>query len=183
MTARIAPATAPFPADIQAWLDKTTPPGQPPMALFTTLAREPRLFHKFFGASLLERARLTVRQREIVIHRTTALCQAEYEWGVHATIFAGRAELDAAQLHSTVHGGPDDACWTDDERVLLRFCDALHRDCALDDALWADLHALHGDEAVLELLMVAGFYRTVAYLARALKLPLEPGTARFPAAA
>jgi hypothetical protein len=28
--------------------------------------------------------------------------------------------------------------------------------------------------------MLAGFYRTVAYLANGLALPLEPGAARFP---
>ena len=48
MTARISPATAPFPDDVQAWLDRTMPPGKPPLVLFTTLARDPRLFGKFF---------------------------------------------------------------------------------------------------------------------------------------
>jgi hypothetical protein len=70
MTARIAPAPAPYAPDIQAWLDRTMPPGQPPLVLFTTLARDPRLFTKFFSAGLLDRGHLTLRQREIVIHRT-----------------------------------------------------------------------------------------------------------------
>lgn len=180
MTARIAPAIAPFAPDIQAALDKIMPPGQPPLVLFTTLARDPRLFGKFFGGSLLDRGRLSLRQRELVIHRTTALCRSEYEWGVHAAAFAPRAGLDAAQLASTVHGGPDDACWSDDDRVLLRLCDALHRDCTVDDSLWQALHARFGDEAVLELLLVAGFYRTVSYLTNALQLPLEQAALRFP---
>ena len=37
------------------------------------------------------------------------------------------------------------------------------------------------EEAVLELLLLAGFYRTVSYLTNALRLPLEPYAARFPA--
>lgn len=180
MGARIAPAAEPFPAEIQGWLDKTMPPGKPPLVLFTTLARDPRLFQKFFSAGLLDRGHLTLRQREIVIHRTTALCRSEYEWGVHAAIFAGRAGLDAPQLRSTVSGGPDDACWSAPDRVLLRLCDALHRDCTVDDALWADLRRDFNEEAVLELLMLAGFYRTVSYLTNALRLPLETGAARFP---
>ena len=180
MAARIAPAEAPFPADIQAALDKIMPPGQPPLVLFTTLARDPRLFGKFFNASLLDRGRLSLRQRELVIHRTTALCRSEYEWGVHAMAFAARAGLDAAQLASTVSGGPDDVCWSDDDRVVLRLCDALHLGCTVDDTLWQALHAQFSDEAVIELLMVAGFYRTVSYLTNALQLPLEPGATRFP---
>ena len=34
---------------------------------------------------------------------------------------------------------------------------------------------------MLELLLLAGFYRTVSYLTNALRLPLEPYAARFPA--
>ncbi len=179
MTPRIAPATAPFPAEIQAALDKIMPPGMPPLVLFTTLARDPRLFGKFFAGSLLDRGQLTLRQREIVIHRTTALCGSEYEWGVHAAIFAERAPLTAHQLASTVAGGPDDACWSDEDRVLLRMCDALHRACTLDDTTWTALHERFSDEAVLELLMLAGFYRTVSYLTNALRLPLEASATRF----
>jgi len=180
MTARIAPAPPPYAPDIQAWLDRTMPPGQPPLALFTTLARDPRLFTKFFSAGLLDRGHLTLRQREIVIHRTTALCGSEYEWGVHVAIFAARVGFDAACLRSLAKGGLEDAHWADDERALLRLCDALHRECTLDDALWQELKRHFSDEAVLELLMLAGFYRTVSYLTNALKLPHEPGAAYFP---
>ena len=180
MTARIAPASAPYAPDIQAWLDRTMPPGQPPLVLFTTLARDPRLFTKFFSAGLLDRGHLTLRQREIVIHRTTALCGSEYEWGVHVALFAARVGFDAEQLRSLATGNADDAPWADDERALLRLCDALHRDCTLDDTLWHALKQHFSDEAVLELLMLAGFYRTVSYLTNALQLPHEPGAARFP---
>jgi len=181
-TARVAPAQPPFPADVQTWLDRTMPPGQPPLVLFTTLARDPRLFGKFFSAGLLDRGHLTLRQREVVIHRTTALNRSEYEWGVHVAIFAARVQLTPEQLHSTVHGSADDACWSDDDRLLLRFCDALHTSSTLDDALWQALRARFSEEAMLELLLLAGFYRTVSYLTNALKVPLEVNGARFPAA-
>ena len=180
--ARIAPATPPFPAQVQGWLDRTMPPGQPPLVLFTTLARDPRLFNKFFSAGLLDRGHLTLRQREVVIHRTTALCGSQYEWGVHVAIFAERVKLTPEQVRSTVHGGADDACWSDDDRLLIRLCDALHRDCTIDDALWHALHGRFSEQALLELLMLAGFYRTVSYLTNALRLPSEPGAARFPPA-
>jgi alkylhydroperoxidase family enzyme len=182
MNARIAPAQAPFPSDIQAAFDKIMPPGQPPLALFTTLAREPRLFAKFFAASLLDRGHLSLRQRELVIDRTTALCRSEYEWGVHVAIFAPKAGIDAAQQASLVHGSPEDACWSDDDRLLLRLCDTLHHEASVDDALWQLLAVRFSEGALIELLMVAGFYRTVSYLTNALRLPLEPAAARFPEA-
>ena len=179
MDARIAPARPPFPADTQAWLERTMPPGKPPLRLFTTLARDPRLFGKFFAAGLLDRGHLTLRQREIVIDRTTALCRSEYEWGVHVAIFGARVGFTPEQIRSLVQGGPEDACWVPEERRLLQLCDALHRDCDLDDALWQALRADYSEEALLELLMLAGFYRTVSIFTNALRLPLEPDAARF----
>jgi alkylhydroperoxidase family enzyme len=181
-TARIAPAQPPFPADVQGWLDRTMPAGQPPLVLFSTLARDQRLFGKFFSAGLLDRGHLTLRQRELVIHRTTALNRSEYEWGVHVAVFAARVQLTPQQLHSTVHGNPDDACWSDEDRLLLRFCDALQTRSTLDDLLWSQLRERFSEEAMLELLLLAGFYRTVSYLTNALKLPLEANGARFPPA-
>jgi alkylhydroperoxidase family enzyme len=178
--ARIAPAQPPFAAEVQAALDRTMPPGMPPLVLFTTLARDARLFGKFFAGGLLDRGHLTLRQRELVIHRTTALNRSEYEWGVHVALFAARVHLTPPQLHSTVHGGADDACWSDEDRLLLRLCDALHASSSLDDALWAALRERFSEEAMLELLLLAGFYRTVSYLTNALQLPLEANAARFP---
>jgi len=183
LPARIAPAQPPFEPDVQAWLDRTMPSGQRPLVLFTTLARDTRLFVKFFSAGLLDRGHLTLRQREVVIHRTTALCGSEYEWGVHVSIFAERVKLTREQLHATVHGNADAACWSDEDRLLIRLCDALHTGCTLDDALWQALRERFSEEAMLELLMLAGFYRTVGYLTNALRLPLEPKAARFPPAA
>jgi alkylhydroperoxidase family enzyme len=176
---RIAPAEAPYPPEVQARLDALMPPGVAPLLLFRVLARDQRLFQRFMGAGLLDKGHLTLRQREIVIHRVTARCGSEYEWGVHAAVFARRAELDAAQLSSTVHGGPGDACWTAEDALLIRFCDALHAECALDDALWGELHATFSEEAILELLLLAGFYRTVSYLTNALRLPPETFGARW----
>jgi alkylhydroperoxidase family enzyme len=180
-TARIDPANAPYAAEVQARFDALMPPGVEPLVLFRTLARDQRLFQRFMGGGLLDRGHLTLRQREIVIHRVTAQNGSEYEWGVHVAFFAKRASLDAAQLRSTVHGGADDACWSAEDRLLLRFCDSLHGTSNIDDALWTDIRALFSEEATLELLLLAGFYRTVSYLTNSLRLPLEPFAARFPA--
>src|SRR5208282_5338550 len=62
MNPRMAPATAPFSAVIESWLERTMPPGAAPLSLFTTLARDERLFVKFFSGGLLDRGHLTLRQ-------------------------------------------------------------------------------------------------------------------------
>ncbi|WP_088954113.1 carboxymuconolactone decarboxylase family protein [Variovorax sp. HW608] len=110
MTARIEPASPPFAADITSQFDRLMK-GQPPLRLFTTLARDPRLFQKFFSSGLLDKGNLTIRQREIVIHRTTALCRSAYEWGIHVTAFSKRAGLTDEQVQATVNGSATHACW------------------------------------------------------------------------
>lgn len=72
-TARIASATPPFAASIQQTIDQVMR-GQPPLTLFTTLARDERLASKFFAGGLLDKGHLSLRNRELVIDRTTARC-------------------------------------------------------------------------------------------------------------
>lgn len=177
---RIAPAEPPYPAEIQARFDAIMPPGVPPLALFRVLARDQRLFARFSGGGLLDKGHLTLRQREVVIHRVTARCGSRYEWGVHAAFFAQRVGLTGEQLHSIAVGDAQDACWSEEDALLIKFSDALHATCDIDDALWQRLRASFSEEAILELLLLAGFYRTVSYLTNALRLPREPFARAFP---
>jgi hypothetical protein len=92
--------------------------GAPPLVLFTTMARDRWLFFNFFNSGLLDRGHLTIREREIVIDRVTASCGAEYEWGVHVSVYAEKAGLTEVQIASLVTGGPDEDCWAGEDRVL-----------------------------------------------------------------
>ena len=179
MNARIQPAVPPFDDDIAEVIDRTMK-GRPPLHLFATIARDPRLARKFFAGGLLDKGNLSLRQREIIIDRTTALCGSEYEWGVHVSGFAEKAGISPDQIRSTVQGTAEDACWSEEDRLLLRLCDALHRDCDVDEELWLALRARFTENAILEMLMLAGFYRTVSYLTNVLRMPLEAYGTRFP---
>jgi alkylhydroperoxidase family enzyme len=181
MESRIASAEAPYPPEIEERLARLMPPGVPPLLLFRTLARDKRLFDRFMSGGLLDKGNLSLRQREIVIDRITALSGSEYEWGVHVAFFAQRAEFSAAQIASTARAGARDPVWTQEERILLTVCDQLHESCNIDDQTWSVLHDAFAEEAILEILMLAGFYRTVSYLTNALRLPNEAYGARFPA--
>ena len=152
MSARIAPAEPPFSGDLQAVFDRIMPPGTPPLALFTTLARDARLFERLRGGSLLDKGHLTLREREVVIGRVTALSGSEYEWGVHVAFFGEKAGLDAAMLRSLVNGDADDSCWSDEDRLLIRACDQLHATSDIDESLWSAMAAEFSDMALIEIL-------------------------------
>lgn len=173
---RMEPAEPPYGSVVQKWLDRIMPSGMPPLALFRTLARDERLFGKFMSGGLLDRGNLSLRQREIIIHRTTALCGANYEWGVHSAVFAGKAGLDERQLQCLASGTPSDEAWHPVETVLIRLCDELHMSSAISDALWREVRACLTPEAILEAIMLAGYYHTVSFLTNGLRLPMEDGT-------
>ena len=121
-----APPHAPFPPELQAVFDRIMPPGVPPLQLFTTLARVPRIYERFRAGSLLDRGPLSLRHREIVIDRSCARCGCSYEWGVHVAFFAERVALTPEQIRATVHGTPADPAWADEEKLLIRAVDELH---------------------------------------------------------
>lgn len=177
---RIAPAEAPYPAAIATELERIMPAGMAPLVLFRTMAKSPRVFGKMFAGGLLDKGALSLRQREIIIDRTTARLGCEYEWGVHIALFADRAALDADQIAALVHGPADAACWTQQEQTLLATIDDLIDHRTIAAATWASL-AAHFDEAqILEVIALVGYYHTISFLCRGLELPLEAYAARFP---
>jgi alkylhydroperoxidase family enzyme len=177
---RMTPATPPFSEAIQTTLDRLMPPGMAPLTLFTTLARSERAFSRFMAAGLLDKGPIALREREIMIDRICARCGSEYEWGVHIALFAERAELSAAHVAGTVAREIDPALWSARERLILRLADELHETSSVGEGLWAELAREFSAEQILEFILLAGFYHTVAYLTNGLKVPLESFGARFP---
>ena len=176
---RIAPLEPPYAPEIQGQFDRIMR-GAPPLTLFRVIASSPRAWEKFRSAGLLDRGPLSLREREIVIDRTCALNDCEYEWGVHVATFAQAARLTETEVCATVREGADAACWSAAEQALLAAVDALHSRSTLSDDEFAGL-ASHYDEAkIFEIILLCGFYRTVSYLANGLRLPLEEKAARFP---
>ncbi len=180
---RIAPLEKPYPLEFAERM-KVLMRGAEPLVLFTSLAKHDRAWAKFGGGSLLDKGSpLSLRQREIVIDRTTAVCGCEYEWGVHVAGFAAHVGLTDAQVRATVHGDADDPAWTDPgERALIAACDALIARKRLSDDEWGALAAHFDEPQILEIIQLVAFYHGVALLCGALDLPLEPTAARFPAA-
>jgi len=178
---RVEPVSRPYSPELQAVFDRIMPPGVPPLALFTTLARVPRIYERFRAGSLLDRGPVSLRHREIVIDRTCARCGCAYEWGVHVAFFAQRVALTPAQVRATLRGSADDAAWSEEERLLIRLVDELHDAATISDELWEGLAAAFSVEQILELIALVGFYHTVSFFANGLRLAPETYGAPPPA--
>ena len=180
-TARLPPLDPPYPPDAEGVLERMKFGRPAPIALFRTLAHNPRVLDRIRCGGLLDRGSITLRQREIVILRTTALCGAGYEWGVHVTIFAEAAGLSRAEVHATLAPDARSFPWSPEERLLIEAVDALHRTSRVDDALHAALAAAFSPAQLVEIVVLAGFYHAISFAVNAFAVAPEPWAAPFPA--
>jgi alkylhydroperoxidase family enzyme len=181
---RIAALEPPYEPETASLLAKWMPPGNDvePLRLFRTLAVHQELASRMrpLGAGILGHPRLDPRDREILILRTCARAGAEYEWGVHALAFAKPLGLSDAQLTATARGSASDPSWSDADAQLVAAADALYDSDTITDELWETLSARLGDDQLLELVVVAGWYRLISYVINSAGIELEPWAARFP---
>src|SRR5882672_7099478 len=175
---RIPPLDPPYSAEVQADFDKVMR-GLPPLNLFRTLAHNPRVLSRLIAGGLLDRGSISLRLRELVILRATALCGAEYEWGVHVAVYGAKAQWTPEQLRSTVRGGDADACWSEEDKLAIRLTDQLHQAGRIDDALWGELALRFKDDQLIELVMLAGLYHAVSFMLNATRVELEKSAPRF----
>ncbi len=178
-TPRIKPIDPPYTAEVQGDFDKIMR-GQPPLLLFRTVAKNPRVLQRMMAGGLLDRGSISIRNRELMILRTCANCRAEYEWGVHVAAFGSKAQWTKEQLHSSVCGGTEDACWDTEDQLIIRLSDQLHKTARVDDALWAELSAHFTEEQLVELIMLAGLYHAVSFMVNAIGVQHEAFAPRFP---
>lgn len=180
--ARIEPLIPPYAPAVAAQLGSMMPSGVPPIGLFRTLARNLTMAEAMGGwghYELSKRLSVSMRQRELVIDRVTALCRCEYEWGVHLAFFGDRVGLTHEQKRSITHGVPDDTCWPREEAALLRAVDELHETADVSEATWSALESALTTEQILDVLLLAGWYHAISYAANAARVALEDGAPRF----
>jgi hypothetical protein len=67
--------------------------------------------------------------------------------------------------------------------MLIRAVDALHDGSDIPDDLWSELLDELGQEAMLDLTMLCGWYHAISFTARAARVPLEDYAPRFGSAA
>jgi alkylhydroperoxidase family enzyme len=143
------------------------------------MARSERLLPRFMRSGVLDRGPVPIRDREIVIHRTTALCHAEYEWGVHMSAFGRPLELGEAVLEAIVRGDASDPAFDERQSPLVALCDELHETSTLGPEIWVRLRVHFEELQILELIYTAGMYHTVSFLVNGLNLENEAFGARF----
>jgi hypothetical protein len=71
-------------------------------------------------------------------------------------------------------------CWTDEaDRLLIELVDQLHDTADVGDDLWHRLTGVYAHAPLLDLVLLCGWHHAISFVARAARVPHEPGTPRF----
>jgi 4-carboxymuconolactone decarboxylase len=145
-----------------------------------TLAHNTRVLKRFsqMGGTLLFRGELPVRERELVILRVGANAESVYEFGQHTVIGLESGITQDEVLALTLP--LDQGSWSDEDRDLLLLADELCADDCVSDETWARLATRFPDSALVELVVVAGFYRMVSGFLNSAGVQLDAGVPGWP---
>ncbi|MDH3753421.1 MAG: carboxymuconolactone decarboxylase family protein [Acidimicrobiia bacterium] len=152
-----------------------------PLNIFGVLAHHPRLLDRFnrFGGFILDKGLVPARERELVILRVGWNARARYEFGQH-TLVGAEAGVTQEEIHALTR--PIDAYhWSGHDRALLALADELHDDDCITESTWAQLCERWNEAELIELVVVAGFYRLVSGFLNSTGVQLEDGVPGFPA--
>ena len=143
----------------------------------TTLVRDPALLRLLMGfiRRLWVNSSIPLRDRELVVLRTTWLCQSPYAWSEHVRIAQSQG-IDHADIQR-VADGPDAAGWDEFDRAIVRAVDQLHATATVSDEAWQVLATRYTEEQLLEFPMLAGLYHLVSWTQNAAGIQPNPGAA------
>ncbi len=129
--------------------------------------------HMEVARKYLSDCEMDIRDREMAILRIAWLSQAPFEWGSHVKI-AKRNGITTEQIEWLIEGSSASG-WSQQERAIVRAVEELHFDSMITDDTWTDLQNVYNDKKLIELVILAGQYKTVAYYQNSLRLPLPEG--------
>jgi len=146
-------------------------PGGP----WAVILRSPELINRLRGVSdyLRFNSSLPPRLSEFVILITAREWTQNFEWAAHYPLaMEGGLSPDIA---AAIADGRRPEGMADDEEALYDFCTALHRDGRVSDAVYARTLAEFGEQAIVDMVGLSGYYTLIAMVLNTARTPLRAG--------
>ena len=142
---------------------------------FAALMRSPVVADRVqsLGEYLRFQSSIPPALNELAICITARDWTAQYEWYAHARL-ALQAGLPQAILDA-VAAGREPAGMDADQRLVWNFCTEMHRDRGVSDATYAATKARFGEQGVVDLIAVSGYYTLVGMTLNISRVPLPEG--------
>lgn len=151
---------------------------------FWPLLRSPEVLSRAraMGDYLRFTSVLPPRLSEFVIIITARQWTQNYEWDVHAPL-AEKGGLKPSIIAAVAEGRRPDGM-AEDEELLYTFCDELHRNRSVSDATYARAVKAFGEQGVIDVLGISGYYTMLAMVLNTARTPVPaghtPGLLPFP---
>jgi 4-carboxymuconolactone decarboxylase len=147
------------------------------LAPFVPLLRSPELMSHVarLGEYLRYRSALGLRLSEFAILLTARAWTQQVEWAIHAPI-AVREGVPGDVVDAIAHGRRPSGM-SDAEAVVYDFCDELQRDRSVADATWKRAVERLGEQGVMDLVAIVGYYTLLSMVMNAARTPVPPSSA------
>lgn len=141
--------------------------------LYKAVALSPPMISSFLklGNSLLNKAELSPKLRELAILRIAKLCGSEYEWTQHVRI--AREVGVSRQQVDDIHRWEGSAGFNDEERAVLQYTDEVALNVRATDETFEALRQYLSERCIVELTMSIGYWGMIARVLVPLEIELE----------
>jgi 4-carboxymuconolactone decarboxylase len=142
---------------------------------FAALLRSPVVADRVqsLGEYLRFKSSIPAALNELAICITAREWTAQYEWYAHA-----RLALEAGlpqHILDDVAEGREPAKMDADQRLVWTFCTEMHRDRGVSDATYEATKARFGEQGIVDLIAVSGYYTLVGMTLNISRVPLPAG--------
>jgi 4-carboxymuconolactone decarboxylase len=151
--------------------------GTPVFGPFVPLLRSPEVMlrAKAMGDYLRFKTVLPPRLNEFAILITARQWTQQYEWAVHHPI-ALKAGLNP-EIARAVAEGRRPQSMPEEEEIVYEFCTELHRNQSVSDATYARALGKFGEQGIIDLTGVNGYYTLLAMVLNTARTALPKGAA------
>jgi 4-carboxymuconolactone decarboxylase len=147
---------------------------------FEPLMRSPELMNqaRAMGDYLRYKPAVGTTLSELVILVTAREWTQDYEWHVHQPI-ALKAGIKP-EILDAIRDGRRPVGMSEAQEIVYDFSDELHRNKRVADATWERALKKFGEQGVVDLVGINGYYTFLAMTMNASRYPLPPGGKKLP---
>ncbi len=145
---------------------------------FIPLMRSPEFMGhaQRMGEYLRYRSALELRLSELAILVTARHWSQQVEWAIHAPI-ARKAGVSAGTI-AAIEAGRIPTDLPEDEALVHAFSTELHQQQGVSDSTWARARERFGEQGVVDLIGINGYYALLSMVMNAARTPVPPSEVR-----
>jgi len=143
--------------------------------IYRLMLHSPALANAWFDLNQAVRygTEIDGQSRELAVIRVAILNGVEYVQRAHGPAYALKEGLTPEQVDALANWQPS-KLFTEQQRTLLAYTDAMTRDIDVSDAVFAEVRKHFSERQTVELTLLIGAYNMLTRFLKALKVDPEP---------